>query len=538
MAQVTLITIGFSICLRGAATMLWGSDPMTVPAFTGEAPLDFFGVSVLPQQLWLAGTLVAVTLLSGVFFRSTVVGLAMSAGASDALGASFVGIDNRRLGMIAFALSGFLGGLAGAVWSPISYAQVDIGINVGLKGFTAAILGGMLSSYGPILGGILLALIEAFAAGYISSAYQDTITFCLLLLALVLRPQGLLGGAGATAVEERPQEVLTRQARPTGFTRDDFYIVAIVVAVLGVLGVVMTGPWLTSGIFTCITALVVMGLVLLTGYGGQLSLGQGAFMMIGAYSTGYLTINAGWPPVAAMLFGIVLAACVALVLGRIIFGLRGFYLSMASFGLLMITLSLAREWSGITGGPTGLIGIPPFGIGGFTIVSDTAYYYLVAGCSLAAMLFCLALARSRFGRALLAIRSSESAARACGVDVIAHKLRVFAVAAGCASVAGSLYVHYLSFANPSPFGIDATIAQLTALTAGGFLSIWGAYIGAAVTVTLPLLITMIVGSTASQLIAGMQYLAFGLLLILIVHAQNFRVRDRLVRRFRPVPVTP
>jgi branched-chain amino acid transport system permease protein len=292
----------------------------------------------------------------------------------------------------------------------------------------------------------------------------------------------------------------------------------------------MNGTWLTIGIFTGITALVVMGLVLLTGYGGQLSLGQGAFMMIGAYSSGYLTINAGWPPLAAMLFGIVLAACIAVALGKIIFVLRGFYLSMASFGLLMITLSLAREWSGITGGPTGLIGIPPFGIAGFTIVSDRAYYFLVAACSFAAMLFCLSLARSRFGRALLAIRSSESAARACGVDIVAHKLRVFAVSAGCASIAGSLYAHYLSFANPAPFGIDATIAQLTALTAGGFLSLWGAYVGAAITVTMPLVITMIVGSTASQLVAGLQYLAFGLLLILIVHAQTHGLPERLARR--------
>ena len=526
MAQVTLITIGFSICIRGTATMVWGSDPMTVPSFSGDAPLDVFGVSVLPQELWLIGTLVAVTLLTGWFFRATVIGLAMRAGAVNPLGASFVGIDNRQLGMVAFGIAGLLGGLAGALWSPISYAQVDIGIGVGLKGFTAAILGGMHSTYGPILGGVLLASVESFSSGYISSAYQDTITFTLLLVALIVRPQGILGKRLSLSQEGRPEDVLSRHARPTKFDRGDLGVVAVLTVILVSFGLVMSSTWLSSGIFVGITALVVMGLVLLTGYGGQLSLGQGAFMMIGAYSSGYLTMNAGWPPLAAMAFGIVLAVCLAFALGRIIFGLRGFYLSMASFGLLMITLSFAREWSSVTGGPSGLIGIPPLSVLGYAFTTDRAFYFAVVVISLAAFLFCLGITRSRFGRALLAIRSSESAARASGVDVLGHKLRVYAVSAACASVAGSLYAHYLNFANPSPFGVDATIGQLTALTAGGFLSLWGAYVGSAVVVALPLVIALVAGSASSQLVAGLQYVVFGLLLIGIVHAQSQGVAAR------------
>ena len=520
MAQITLITIGLSICIRGAATTAWGSDPMSVPAYTGELPLDVAGVSVLPQELWLIGALGVVTLGSWLFFHRTMLGLALRAGAANPLGASFVGIDHRRLGLLAFSAAGMLGGLAGAVWSPISYAQVDVGLGVGLKGFTAAILGGINSTFGPILGGLLLAEVESFSAGYVSSAYQDTITFGLLVLVLVLRPQGLLGGISSMTREERGEEVLSRQARPTGWNRGDVYIFVLIAALLGGLGLVLNATWLTSGIFIGITALVVLGLVLLTGYGGQLSLGQGAFMMIGAYSTGYLTVNQHWPPVAAAAFGVLLAVLLAWVLGRIIFVLRGFYLAMASFGLLMISLSFAREWSAITGGPTGLLGVPPLSFGALRIVSDRAYYFAAVMLSLGVMAFCLGIARSRLGRALLAIRSSETAARACGVDVVAHKLRVFAVSAGCASLAGSLYVHYLSFANPIPFGIDATIAQLTALTVGGFLSFWGAYAGSAVVIAVPVLLALIIGSTASQLIAGLQFLTFGLLLIVIVHAQT------------------
>ncbi|MFI5011677.1 MAG: ABC transporter permease [Hyphomicrobiales bacterium] len=532
-AQVTLITIGLSICIRGAATTAWGSDPRMVPAFTGGAPFDIAGVSILPQELWLIGTLIAVTLLAALFFHRTTLGLAMRAAAVNPLGASFVGIDSQKLALVAFAGAGFVGALAGTVWGPINSAQVDMGLGVALKGFTAAILGGIHSNYGPILGGVLLALVESLSAGYISSAYQDTITFGLLLLALIVRPQGLLGAKSSMAKEDGPEEILSKHARPIDWSWHDGAKVAMLAVVLGGLGLYLSSTWLTSGIFAGIIALVVMGLVLLTGYGGQLSLGQGAFMMIGAYSSGFLTLRAGWQPVPALLFGVVAAVGLAYLLGRIIFVLRGYYLSMASFGLLMIALSVARQWESVTGGPTGLIGIAPFSIGTLSFVSDRAFYFLVLVVSLAVLIFCLGVARSRFGRALLAIRSSESAARACGVDLVAHKVRVFAVSAGCASLAGSLYAHYLSFANPTPFGIDASLSQLVALTAGGFLSLIGAYAGAAIVVVLPVIITLVVGSTANQLIAGLQFLSFGLLLIIIVHVQTRGTAPRFPRWWPP-----
>src|SRR5262249_56109132 len=139
-----------------------------------------------------AGWPVLITSRTGFSFRIRIMDLAWRGGATSPLGARFVGIDPRVLGLLAFAASGFLGAVAGAVWSPISFAQVDVGLGAALKGFTAAILGGLHSNYGPILGGIVLALIESFSAGYISSAYMDSITFGLILVVLVLRPQGLL----------------------------------------------------------------------------------------------------------------------------------------------------------------------------------------------------------------------------------------------------------------------------------------------------------------------------------------------------------
>ena len=529
-AQSVLITIGFSILIRGTVTTIWSAEPIPVPSFTGSEPLDVFGVSVLPQELWLIGTLVLVSIATAGFFQRTVMGLALRAGASNPLGATFVGIDHRRLGFYAFVAAGLLGGIGGAVWAPISLAQVDIGLGLGLKGFTAAALGGFSSAYGPIVGGLILGLAEGVGNGFISSAYQDAITFSLLLLVLIVRPQGLLGTRPHGAGDDKPEEILSRTVSATHFTRADLVRLVAGVIVLGALGQVLTGVWLTTAIFAEITAIVVMGLVLLTGYCGQLSLGQGAFMMIGAYSSGYLTVQQGWPALPAMAVGIVLAVLTALALGRMIFRLRGYYLSMASLGLLMIALSLARELSEITGGPNGLPGIPPLSIGGMSFFDDRQFYYVGLAVSLVVLVLGLSLTRSRFGRALLAIRSSESAARSCAVDVASLKTRSFAFSAAVASAAGSLYVHYLGIANPGPFGLDATIAQLTALTLGGLLSLWGAYVGSAIVVALPVVIGWIGGSSATQVVAGLQYLIFGLLLICVVLVQSNEHGSRLLAR--------
>lgn len=532
MSQQIIITIGFSILIRGAVTSLWGTAPMAVPAFTGSAPFNVYGVSILPQSLWLISTLLLVGFAVALLFRHTMVGLALRAGAANPLGASFVGIDYRRLGLYAFIGSGLLGGIGGAVWSPIGFPQVDVGIGIGIKGFTAAVLGGIATPFGPLIGGFLFGLLEALTAGFLSSAYQQAISFGLLLLLLLVLPQGLMGGRIKRNIDVPPEETLTGGAAVTHFVWTDVAKIGVGLVVLLALGQLMQGWWITSAIFAGILAMVVMGMVLLTGYAGQLSLGQGAFMMIGAYSSAWFTMKMGWPPLAGLATGIVLAIVVALILGRVIFRLHGYVLAMASLGLLMITLTLARELVGITGGPNGTFGIPPFSIFGKAFVTDGSFYYVVAAFSLAVLLACLSVTRSQFGRALLAIRSNELAARSFGVRVSLMKGASLAFSAAAAAIGGSLYVHYLGIANPSPFDDHQTIIQLTALTLGGFLSLWGAYVGSILVIALPTMIAWVSGHSESQVVAGMQYILFGLLLIVVITAQANSQIARLIAGWR------
>lgn len=534
MAQLIIMTIGFSILIQGAVVWGWGSDPISVPAFTGSEPLSLFGVTILPQQLWLVGTLVLVTVLMWFFFHRTVLGFALRAGASNPLGAEFVGINHKRLGAYSFVAGGLLGGLGGAVWAPIAFPQVDIGIALGLKGFTAAALGGFGTTFGPIAGGLIFGLIESLAAGLVSSAYTDAIAFGLLLVVLIVRPQGLLGKINR-GVDDHQEEVLSAGLMPTRLSRHDFIRFGVAVIVLLAIGAILTASWKTTALFAGITAIVVIGMVLLTGFAGQISLGQGTFMMVGAYASGYLTLKEGWPPIAALAFGMVLAGVLALIIGRFIFRLRGYYLAMASLSLLMITQTLARELQFITGGPNGLPGIAPFSVFGMQFFTDDEVYYVILVATLLCLVAALSITRSRVGRALLAIRSDELAARACGVNVVWLKIGVFVFAAACASLAGSLYVHYLGIANPLPFSFKSSIEHIVALTLGGFLALYGSYFGAAIVVALPSIITAVFGDADTQAGAGLKLLLFGLLLVVVIIMQSNgsarRASDRIRRWF-------
>jgi branched-chain amino acid transport system permease protein len=188
-----IITIGASLLLRGLAQLVWDKRIHSLPAFSGDAPLQFMGATVLPQSLWvLGGAALAVGVLSW-FFGRTLFGKAMLATSYNPLAAQLVGINTRTVLFVSFGLAGMLGALAGVLIAPITFTSYDSGIMLGLKGFAAAMLGGLGSFSGAVLGGLLLGLAEALGAGFVSSAYKDVIAFVVLLAVLFFMPGGLRG---------------------------------------------------------------------------------------------------------------------------------------------------------------------------------------------------------------------------------------------------------------------------------------------------------------------------------------------------------
>lgn len=188
-----IITIGVSLFLRGLAQLVWDKGVHRLPAFSGEQPLQFLGATILPQSLWvMGGTALAVAALSA-FYGRTLLGKAMLATSYNRLAAQLVGIPTRGVLFASFGLAAALGALGGVLIAPIAFTAYDTGIMLGLKGFAAAMLGGMGSFAGAVLGGLVLGLLEGLGAGFISSAYKDAIAFVVILAVLFLMPGGLLG---------------------------------------------------------------------------------------------------------------------------------------------------------------------------------------------------------------------------------------------------------------------------------------------------------------------------------------------------------
>jgi len=189
--SLVIITIGGSILIRGLAMLIWGKDTHSLPSFSGTEPISLAGATILPQHLWIFGITLLTITANKLFFNYTITGKAMRACASNRKAASLVGIDVKRMVLFSFVISSAMGSMAGIIIAPLTMTAYDVGIMLGLKGFCAAIIGGMSSGFGTVLGGLLLGILESLGAGLISSGYKDAIAFIILLLILFVRPQGL-----------------------------------------------------------------------------------------------------------------------------------------------------------------------------------------------------------------------------------------------------------------------------------------------------------------------------------------------------------
>jgi len=188
-----IITIGASILLRGAAQILFDKQFHKLPSFSGDTPINLFGAAVQPQSFWVLGGAAVIVLLLYVFLERTVLGKAVLATAANRLAARLVGINTTTVMALAFGGSAAIGAVAGILITPITLTSYDVGTLLALKGFAAAMLGGMGNPLGAVAGGLLLGLLEAFGAGYISSTYKDAFAFIVILVVLFAMPQGLFG---------------------------------------------------------------------------------------------------------------------------------------------------------------------------------------------------------------------------------------------------------------------------------------------------------------------------------------------------------
>jgi branched-chain amino acid transport system permease protein len=188
-----IITIGASILLRGIAAIVFDKQFHKLPSFSGDTPINILGAAVQPQSFWVIGGAAVIVVLLYVFLEKTLLGKAVLATAANRLAARLVGINTATVVALAFGGSAAIGAIAGILITPITLTNYDVGTLLALKGFAAAMLGGMGNPLGAVAGGLLLGLLESFGAGYISSTYKDAFAFIVILLVLVAMPQGLFG---------------------------------------------------------------------------------------------------------------------------------------------------------------------------------------------------------------------------------------------------------------------------------------------------------------------------------------------------------
>lgn len=268
-------------------------------------------------------------------------------------------------------------------------------------------------------------------------------------------------------------------------TKRTYFGLYLVIAILVVVPfIVPNNFYLDLAIRIAINAIIVLGLNLLVGFAGQISLGHAGFLGIGAYASAVLPTHFGWHPVFAMAAGAVAAGLLAALVARPIFKLKGNYLAMATLGLGIIISIALRNEAAYTGGPDGMP-VPTFDLFGFELYKEIQWYWVVALLLVFSVWASLNIIDSPFGRALQALHGSEVASRVVGVDVVRYKVAIFVLSAVFASLMGSVTAHYVGFVTPTLADFFHSIELITMVVIGGMASIYGSLVGAALLTALP-----------------------------------------------------
>ena len=505
-SSLLILTAGLLTTLEGLSLVVWGSQPYALPPFSGEAPVSVLGVRLPTQGFWIAGAALAIIAAVWYLLMRTALGEALRACAENPTAARLMGIDVPRMTLFSFTLAALIAGIGGIVVAPILSFQFDTGRFFTISGFSAVAIGGLGSLVGAVAGGELLGVAEQLAAGYISSLFANGIALGLLILTLLVRPSGLFTAKRTRREAVRDEHrIYHAVVRLQGRRALVFGVAAV--AVLALLPWIVPAGLMSSLVITGILFIGVLGLDVLMGYCGQVSLGQAGFMAVGGYTAAILATNYGWPPLAGIAAGLALSLACAVALSLVTMRLRGHYLALATlaFGLLVDSLTVGMTET--TGGPSGLVGVPSFSVGAVVFDTPIKMYYLVAALIIVLVLVLLGGIRSSFGRALQAVRTDQTAAAALGVDVPRHKMAAFAISAALASLSGSLYAFYFHFLSPEMVGTARSLEMIAMLVVGGEGTLAGSLFGVALLTLLP---------TIFQPLALYKTLAEGALLVLVV----------------------
>lgn len=481
-AYQLLLTFGVILVVIDVVKMVWGMGYYSVPF---PAPLagsvTILGRGYPRYNLFIIAVGLVVAGGMWLFLQRTRYGTLVRAAASNRKMAGALGVNVPGLFTVVFAFGSWLGGLGGALASPLGSLSLDMAVRIIVEAFAVVVIGGLGSWPGAVLGSILIGQFEAFGILLIPRFHMAFI-FMLMAVVLIARPRGLLGSS-AQAVEGARHE-----ARGTGVEPKEPPLP--LVAVLGLVVVLAGLPFLLPPFYlllateVLIFALFASSFNLLFGYTGLLSFGHAAYFGVAAYAVGLLARDLGLSIVVAIPAGIAAAVLAALLIGYFCVRLDEIYFAMLTLAFAQILHSIVWHWNEVTGGSDGLDMVPrrPLALPGLTldIGSMAGFYFFTLGVVVLALYLLWRLVNSPFGLALKGLRENAVRGECVGVRVSRYRLAAFVISGAFAGLAGALFVLFQRAAMPEAVYWTTSAEPVLMSLLGGTRVFLGPAVGAAV----------------------------------------------------------
>ncbi|MEY9757180.1 ABC transporter permease [Bradyrhizobium yuanmingense] len=500
-----LATIGISFVLDQLVMLIFSPNPRALPSQLPDVRFQVGGGTIGPLDLLIAGVGLTSALLLFVFLRYTKLGWAVRATAQDRDAAMQMGVDVNRVNQAVFGIAAALGGVSGMLVG-MYYNQIDtaMSLQATLKGVVAEVVGGAGNVPGAVIGSLLLGLVESYGVAVLGTSYRNLFAFLLLVVVLVLRPNGLFVSA-----RQAPPEPLTgtfiAPSRPVNIPR---WALLAAVAGFAILPLFPVSFYVLQTLINAwLLGMLALSLTLVAGTMGQVSLGHAALLAIGAYTSALLSLTLAVPAGLAVIGGGLMSAALGTLLISPSFRLRGHYVSIATLAIGEIVALVILNWESVTRGPIGISGIPPLALFGYDLISPTSVYWFSLAVMVVLALLQGRLLTSHLGRSFRAIRDDDIAARAYGLSLNRYKSIAFIFGGFAAGVSGGIAAHLYSYINHETFNTQQSILALTVVILGGLGNVIGAIVGSVALVGLP---------EVFRIAAEYRILIYGIVLLLLV----------------------
>ncbi|OZG55682.1 ABC transporter permease [Bifidobacterium tissieri] len=498
-----LATIGVGQILDNGLQIIFGTQTRRFPELLPTYNLQLAGVRFGTSDVVMIIFAILSMLGLWAFLKYGKAGQAIRATSQDPQAASQMGIPVKAIRNLSFVIGAVLAGVSG-IFVGLFNTNINPmnGGTIGMTAFVAATIGGLGSIPGAVVGGLALGLIESVGISFLGDGAHDLITFGALLIILIIRPQGLLGG------DDVKSEPLTGTFLGGGRPITLPWWGNLGLAILALATPFFFSDYL-SGVGTqiAIYSIAAVGLTLISGSAGQTILGMAGPFAVGAYASAILSTRLDWPFLAAFLVAGVIAAIAASILTFPVWKLSGHYVAIATIGVGAVMVAIIRIWEPLTKGSLGIQGIPFPKIFGQSLYTQQMQYLLDVIVLLLTLVIVSRIRSSHLGRVFEAVGSDQEASEALSIRTGAYKALAYALAAFFAGLAGSLLAHQYTYIDPTIFNSNMSILILTIIVLGGMNSPLGAVLGS---------IVLIGGPELLRVASDARVLLYGVLLVVII----------------------